>query len=272
AIVAPVAKRHNGAMIPIRDDNPQLRTPVVTYAVIGLNVFAWALLQGFGFDPDLSRSVCQLGVIPGDLLGELSQASRYPRLPCPVDGQGNWLTVFTSIFMHGSWMHIIGNMWFMWIFGNNVEDAMGPVRFAVFYLLCGVAAVAAQVISDSGSLVPMVGASGAIGGVMGAYIVLYPRVHVHMLLILGFFVTTIVVPAILMLGYWIVLQFIGVLSGGGGGVAFWAHIGGFVAGAALIFVFKDRAMLDAHPYHGWHQKRHGSTLWRKAPRRRGPWT
>ena len=136
-------------MFPIRDDNPQIRVPVVTYAIIALNVLAWFLLQGLGEPQALSRSICQLGVIPGDLLGQLSQAATYERLPCRVDGNGSWTTVVTSMFMHGSWMHIIGNMWFMWIFGNNVEDAMGPVRFAIFYLLCGVLAAGAQIVSNT---------------------------------------------------------------------------------------------------------------------------
>ena len=252
-------------MIPIRDDNPQIRVPWVTYAIVVLNVLAWVLLQGVGSEPALTRSICQLGMIPGDLLGQLGQASAYERLPCAVDGQASWSTVLSSMFMHGSWMHIIGNMWFLWIFGNNVEDAMGSVRFAVFYLLCGLLAAAAQVVSDSGSLLPMVGASGAIGGVMGAYIVLYPRVHVHMLVFLGFFVTTFAVPAVFMLGYWIVVQFLGTLAdrGAGGGTAFWAHIGGFVAGATLIWAFRDRALLAAHPHHGWRQRRPGSRLWHK---------
>src|SRR5690606_26954284 len=132
-------------------------------------------------------------------------------------------------------------MWFLWIFGNNVEDSMGHARFAVFYVLCGLAAAAAQTLSDPGSPIPMVGASGAIGGVMGAYILLYPRVHVHMLVILGFFITTVAVPAVLMLGYWFFIQLISGVSASeeGGGVAFWAHVGGFVAGAILVLVFRD---------------------------------
>jgi membrane associated rhomboid family serine protease len=161
-------------------------------------------------------------------------------------------------------------MWFLWIFGGNVEDAMGSTRFVIFYLLCGLAAAAFQVAADPSSTIPMVGASGAIGGVMGAYILLYPRVHVHMLIILVIYVTTIAVPAYLMLGYWFLVQ---VLSGvanygsGGGGVAFWAHVGGFVAGGALIFLFRDKALLDRHPYHGWRQKRSPTQNWRRIDRR-----
>jgi membrane associated rhomboid family serine protease len=258
-------------MFPIRDDNPQLNVPYVTFALIGLNVVAWFLVQGLGSEPALSRSICQLGLIPADLLGG-ADLSRLPqRMLCPIDGDGNWLTVLSSMFLHGSWMHIIGNMWFMWIFGGNVEDAMGRLRFLLFYLLCGFAAAAAQMLANTSSPIPMVGASGAIGGVMGAYIVLYPRVHVHMLLFLGIYVTTFAVPAVFMLGYWILLQLLGGLSSvgaGGGGVAFWAHIGGFAAGAVLILLFKNERLLAAHPYRGWNQQRHASRAFRKIDRRR----
>ena len=258
-------------MIPIRDDNPQIRVPWVTYAIVVLNVLAWVLLQGVGSEPALTRSICQLGMIPGDLLGQLGQASAYERLPCAVDGQASWSTVLSSMFMHGSWMHIIGNMWFLWIFGDNVEDAMGHVRFVLFYLLCGLAAAAAQVAADPASSVPMVGASGAIGGVMGAYILLYPRVRVHMLFVLVIYVTTIAVPAYFMLGYWFLVQVLsGVASYGaqGGGVAFWAHIGGFVAGGVLIYVFRDMKLLARHPYHGWAKKASLTQNWHRIDRKR----
>ena len=247
-------------MIPIRDDNPPILTPYVTIGLIAINVLVWALVQGFGGEPALSRSICTLGLIPADVLGV--DAAR--PVVCGVLGQGGWHTVLTSMFMHGGWMHIIGNLWFLWIFGNNVEDSMGHGRFAIFYLLCGAVAAAAQAAADPNSAIPMVGASGAIGGVMGAYIVLYPRVHVHMLVFLGFFVTTFAVPAVLMLGYWILIQFIGgFASGAGGGVAFWAHIGGFVAGACLIFIFKNNELLARHPYHGWQRQVMPSRSWRR---------
>ncbi|MGH8168604.1 MAG: rhomboid family intramembrane serine protease [Woeseiaceae bacterium] len=258
-------------MFPIRDENPQLAIPLVTYAIIGLNVVAWLLLQGLGSEPALTQSVCQLGLIPGDLLGTIDRAQIPPDFPCSIDGDSNWLTVLTSMFMHGGWMHIIGNMWFMWIFGGNVEDSMGHVRFAIFYVLCGVAAAAAQIFANAASPIPMVGASGAIGGVMGAYIVLYPRVHVHLLVILGFYITTFAVPAIAMLGYWIFVQFLSGLTSigaGGGGVAFWAHVGGFAAGAALVLLFKNETLLERHPYRGWNQKRHASQAWHRTGGRR----
>jgi membrane associated rhomboid family serine protease len=256
-------------VFPIRDDNPQFLTPIATIALIGLNVAAWIFVQGLGTQPTLSGSVCTLGLIPGEFLQRLPPGTTLPISPgvvCVITENSSWFTPVTSMFMHGGWLHIIFNMWFMWIFGDNVEDAMGHVRFVLFYLLCGFAAAALQVFANPDSAIPMVGASGAIGGVMGAYIILYPRVHVHLLVILGFYVTTIAVPAVLMLGYWLLAQLIGgwTSSGGeGGGVAFWAHVGGFVAGAILVLVFRDRRLLDRHPYHGWSSQESPSSSWRR---------
>jgi membrane associated rhomboid family serine protease len=256
-------------MFPIRDDNPQFLTPYVTYGIIALNVVAWVFLQGMGTEPALSQSVCLLGLTPGELLNTLPAGTRFqigPNTYCALTDSSSSHTLLTSMFMHGGWMHLIGNMWFLWIFGNNVEDSMGGFRFTLFYLLCGLAATAGQLISDPDSGIPMVGASGAIGGVMGAYIVLYPRVHVHMLVFLGFFITRFAVPAVFMLGYWFLLQLIGgfgSIGASGGGVAFWAHVGGFAAGAALIRLFQVRAMVDRHPYHGWRQKKSPTANWRR---------
>lgn len=250
-------------MIPIRDENPQLMVPYVTYGLIAINVVCWFAVQGLGSEPALMQSICQYGLIPADVVG-IGPASANTQLICPVVGESRWFTIFSSMFMHGSWMHIIGNMWFLWIFGDNVEDAMGHTRFAIFYVLCGLAAAGTQMLADPSSTIPMVGASGAIGGVMGAYIVLYPRVHVHMFVFLGIYATTFAVPAIVMLGYWIVVQLLGGFSSmgaEGGGVAFWAHVGGFAAGAILVLLFRDKKLLDAHPYHGWNQKKHASRAW-----------
>jgi membrane associated rhomboid family serine protease len=259
-------------MFPLRDDNPHFLTPYATLAIIALNVLVWVLLQGMGSEPALSRSVCRLGLIPGELLQSVAPGTRLeigPNSVCVLGDSSNWYTTVTSMFTHGGWLHIIFNMWFMWIFGNNVEDSMGHVRFVIFYLLCGFAAAALQVLSNPESAVPMVGASGAIGGVMGAYIVLYPRVRVHLLVFLLFFVTTIAVPAYVMLGYWLVLQLVsGVLASGAdeGGVAFWAHVGGFVAGAVLVLVFRDPELLARHPYHGWSQPQSRERNWRRVGR------
>jgi len=248
-------------VFPIRDDNPHFLTPVVTYGIIAANSVVWVLVQGFGTEPLLPTSVCELGLVPADLLGRLPVGTRVPLGPafaCVVHPGPSWYTLFTSMFLHGGWMHLIGNMWFLWIFGNNVEDSMGHLRFVLFYLLCGLAAAVFQVFSQPDSGVPMVGASGAIGGVMGAYVVLYPRVRVHMLVILGFYVTRIVVPAFFMLGYWFLLQLVGgavALGRAGGGVAFWAHVGGFLAGGLLVIPFRNRALVARHPYHGWTHRR-----------------
>src|SRR5690348_7184819 len=237
-------------MFPIRDDNPHFLTPIVTYGLIAANVLAWALLQGFGTEPLLSRSVCQLGLTPGELLQMAVPGTEVPiaeGVVCVVTDMPSWFTPLTSMFLHGGWFHLIGNMWFLWVFGNNVEDSMGRLRYLFFYLICGLAAAATQTWVTPASAVPMVGASGAISGVMGAYVVLYPRVRVHVLVILVIFITRIVVPAYLMLGYWFFLQLIGGgLASGEGGVAFWAHAGGFVAGAVLISIFRDPELVAQH--------------------------
>jgi membrane associated rhomboid family serine protease len=238
-------------VFPIRDENPTLRTPVMVIALIAANAAAWVLLQGAGFGTQLEVSVCELGLIPGELTGRATGAA-FPLGPgsvCTIGDTPSWYTLLSSMFLHGGWMHLIGNMWFLWLFGNNVEDSMGRGRFIVFYLLCGLAAAGAQIAVDPGSPIPMVGASGAIGGVMGAYVILYPRVPVHMLVIFGFFVTTVAVPAYLMLGYWLLLQLLGGLPSlgqRGGGVAFWAHVGGFAAGVLLIYLFRDPELVEKH--------------------------
>jgi membrane associated rhomboid family serine protease len=239
-------------MFPLRDDNPALETSIATFAIIGLNLASWAFLQGLGSEPSLSVSVCTLGVIPGELLGTVAPGTQVPMgiAPCVLGPEPNWLTPFSSMFMHGGWMHILGNLWFLYIFGDNVEDSMGSLRFVVFYLLCGLAAVAAQVYSNTSSAIPMVGASGAIGGVMGAYALLYPKAPVHMMLVFGFFLHRVVVPAYMMLGYWMLLQVLGgAFASGGGGTAFWAHVGGFAAGLALAPLFRVERRVVHHREH-----------------------
>ncbi|MFN2426560.1 MAG: rhomboid family intramembrane serine protease [Candidatus Binatia bacterium] len=243
-------------MFPLHDDNPTLHTPLVTFAMVALNVAAWVLLQGAGSEPMLTSSVCSLGLIPGELLGFVREGLRVPIGPdtfCELrPSSANWFSPVFSMFLHGGWFHLLGNMWFLWVFGNNVEDSMGRMRFVVFYLLCGLAAAGAQTLSNPASPIPMVGASGAIGGVMGAYAVLYPKAHVQMLIVLGIFVTRARVPALFVLGYWFVLQLIGgipALEAEGGGVAFWAHAGGFVAGLLLILAMRDPARVAAHRQH-----------------------
>jgi membrane associated rhomboid family serine protease len=209
-------------MIPLRDVVPSRTTPVVTVTLIVLNflVFIYEFLLG----PDANAFIMTFGLIPANF---------------------SWLNVFTSMFIHGGLLHVGGNMLYLWIFGDNVEDRMGHGRFIVFYLLCGVVAAVAQTVINPRSVVPMVGASGAIAGVMGAYFVLYPRSRVVTLLPLFIFWQIIEVPAIFFLGVWFLMQF---LSGVGsvaasarepqGGVAFWAHVAGFLTGLAGVFLFR----------------------------------
>jgi len=238
--------------LPYKDENPAELPPIATVAIILLNVLAWLVVQGAGASAPLARSVCQLGLIPAELLGRAPPGASVPLGPglrCVLAGEPHLWTVVTSMFMHGGWLHLIGNMWFFWVFGNNIEDSMGHGRFVGFYLLCGVAAAAAQILANPSSLVPMVGASGAISGVLGAYILFYPRVRVQTLVFLGFFVTTVTWPAYVILGYWFLLQLllgtVEVLSRvQGGGTAFWAHVGGFLTGLALARLFGNPQHLE----------------------------
>src|SRR5262245_40522673 len=243
-------------MFPYHDENQTMRAPVVTVIVIGLNLLVWVSMQGAGSHLPLARSICDLGLSPGELTGLLRPGTRFPLgdgLACVIDPGRQVSHLATSMFLHGSWMHLLGNMWFLWLFGNNVEDAMGRGRFVAFYLLSGAAAALAQVVASPASGIPMVGASGAISGVMGAYLVLYPHVRVFCLM-LPFF-ATVAMPAWTMLLYWFVLQFLGGLAGlaarEGGGVAFWAHAGGFVAGLVLVKLFARSDYLEAHRAAHW---------------------
>lgn len=240
-------------MFPLRDENPQILTPYVTYGLILANLYAWFSLQGMGFGEDFLGSLCNFGLVPGELFGAVEPGTLIPLdsfSVCRLEGTPRPLTILTSMFMHGGWFHLIGNLWFLFLFGNNIEDAMGHLRFLAFYLLTGLFAAGAQIAADPSSIVPMVGASGAISGVMGAYILLYPRVRVVMLVIIIIFITTIRVPAVIVLGYWFVLQLLGGLftPADGGGVAFFAHAGGFLAGMFLVRHFKNPKLLAMHPY------------------------
>jgi membrane associated rhomboid family serine protease len=210
--------------------------------------------------------VCALGTIPAELTGEAVHPGSVPGgIPCRLGGL-TWATMITSIFLHGGWIHLIGNLWFLWIFGNNVEDSMGHTRFLAFYLLTGLVASGSHIVSDPSSPVPMVGASGAISAIMGAYLVLYPRAKVHTLFIIIFIIRVYPIPAWFFLLYWLSLQvaYTSVqLPGAGGGVAFWAHIGGFVAGVALIKLFQNRVLV--------HAKRSGVQVSRRELRGGGWW-
>jgi membrane associated rhomboid family serine protease len=207
--------------------------------------------------------VCDYGLIAGELTLRLPPGTPFPMgdgLTCLTDPGRQVIHVLTSMFLHGSWMHVLGNMWFLWIFGNNIEDSMGHARFIVFYLACGVAAAMAQVFLNPASPIPMVGASGAISGVMGAYLVLYPRVRVFVVVPIGIIPFFIALPAWTMLIYWAGIQMVSGLIGmigaqDEGGVAFGAHVGGFLAGVILIKLFARREDIDAHTSQHWEPRR-----------------
>ena len=251
-------------MFPYHDENKTQRTPYVTMALIALSTLAWLVVQGAGAALQLAESVCNLGLIPGELTLSLVAGTSFPMgegLVCLTDPGSQFSHVITSMFLHGSWMHLLGNMWFLWLFGNNIEDSMTRPRFVAFYLLAGLAAALAQVAADPASEVPMVGASGAISGVMGAYLVLFPRVRVFTMVPLGFFLHSMALPAWVMLIYWAFLQFAGgvisTASEQAGGVAFWAHSGGFLAGVILVKVFERRDRVAAHSSHHWRPRGSG---------------
>lgn len=251
-------------MFPISDDNPTIRRPVATVALLAVTAAVWLVVQGgweqvlvlFGGGGTeggalaLATSVCNYGMVPGELTGRAPVGLALPLghgLACVVDRDPlNVLTPLLAIFLHGSWGHIAGNALYLWIFGNNIEDVMGRGRFVAFYVVCGLAAAVAQILVDPGSPIPMVGASGAISGVMGAYLVLFPRVRVNYFFYFLIFFRVIPLPAWLALLFWFGTQLLSglpeVLSPNpeiAGGVAVWAHIGGFVAGALLVRWFED---------------------------------
>jgi membrane associated rhomboid family serine protease len=240
-------------MFPIRDDNPTQMFPVFTLGVIAACTAVWVMVQGAGMDEAiLADSVCAFGAIPGEITGTAaaSGVELGPGLVCRLGGL-TWSTLLTSMFLHGSWMHLLGNMWFLWIFGNNVEDSMGHLRFVLFYVLTGLVAAGAHVVSSPDSPIPTVGASGAISAIMGAYLVLYPGARVMTLVLIVFFIRFIALPAWVMLGYWFLIQLLSaqVQTAEGGGVAFWAHIGGFAAGVLLIVPFRNPRLVRAKRAH-----------------------
>ena len=226
-------------MFPLKDDNPSRTTPVFTIALIIVNVlvflYQFSLEVGGREGVRAAESfIREFGLVPCRLTGTCLASAD---LPSPM------LTIFTSMFMHGGWFHVGGNMLYLGIFGNNIEDTLGHVRYLLFYLASGVAASLAQVAIGPNSDVPMIGASGAVSGVLGAYLLLFPHAHVTTLIILGFFFRVVKIPALVVLGFWIVLQLLNGLGsfGARGGVAFFAHIGGFLAGMGLLFVLRPRA-------------------------------
>lgn len=236
-------------MIPLKDYNPTRNFPVITVILIAVNLLAFFQDRLTGYYQPMMVETARGLVRVNHFIGGLS--AHYALVPSQLSAAPltSWVQVFTSMFLHGNWLHIASNMLFLWIFGNNIEDAIGRFRFIVFYLCCGVAAAAAQYLSSPLSNIPMVGASGAVAGVMGAYLILYPHARVLTLLPIFFFFTFIEVPAYLIIGYWALLQFISAnwMNSGGqaqGCIAYFAHIGGFVAGIALLFLFGGRGVKD----------------------------
>ncbi|NKB88018.1 MAG: rhomboid family intramembrane serine protease [Acidobacteria bacterium] len=221
-------------MIPLRDENPSRHTPWMTWLLLGGNllVFAYQMrIRMLGGDDAYVSLFFQLGVIPESL----TSPSAWADMPLPAP-----LTLFTSMFVHGDLFHLGGNMLYLWVFGDNVEDMMGPFRFLAFYVLCGLGAAATQVALMPGSDVPMVGASGAIAGVLGAYVILFPGAQVLTLVFLLIFIRIMYLPAFVLLGIWFLIQVISAGGASAAGVAWWAHIGGFVVGVLLLRTFAVR--------------------------------
>lgn len=218
-------------MIPYKDDNPTTTFPLFTVSLIVLNIvvyFSQVLSHA-----DMGTLSYAFGAIPHSLLTFESHQPVHPAL-----------TVFSSMFMHGGLFHLGGNMLYLWIFGNNIEDRLGHMRFVIFYLFCGVFAAYAHAVTHPDSTVPMIGASGAVSGVLGAYMLLFPHARVHTLLILGIFITTVKIPALIVIGFWAIVQFLnGLISSGlpnSGGVAWFAHLGGFLVGLLTIKIWLPR--------------------------------
>ena len=249
-------------MIPLKDDIPTRRFPVLTVAIIAICCAVYFLFeQGlWGLGDTGNERVLEYGAIPyevtnpgkecGEVEGQLACEREAGALP---DQSPWWVTIFTSMFMHGSLLHLGGNMLYLWIFGNNIEDSMGRFRFVLFYLLGGLAALGLQVLTDPDSAVPTVGASGAIAAVLGGYAILYPRARVVTLVFIIIIFTIIQLPALLVLGFWFLLQLLPAFSepvgDGGGGIAYFAHIGGFLFGLLLIKLFADRPHDDYEAGH-----------------------
>ncbi len=241
-------------MLPLRDNIPTSRTPYVTYAFIVANILVYFFWQKGGLtlgDPSSQHYICQLqdwAAIPYEIThpGDQVQIAT----GCGAPDAPTYLTIFTAMFMHGGLLHLGGNMLFLWIFGNNVEDSMGPVKFVIFYLLAGVAALALQTVIDPSSQIPTLGASGAIAGVLGGYLLIFPKARIVTVIFIVFFFTILELPALLVLAFWFLQQ---ALFGyfdlmqpgdGGGGVAYFAHIGGFVFGLLAIRLFSSRKRVD----------------------------
>ena len=242
-------------MIPLKDDNPTSGRPTVTYFIIGLCVLVF-LMQLGSQSYKTGQLFFSYGLIPSVLMG-------HDQLPIDLYVIPAYVTIFTSMFMHGGFMHLIGNMLYMWIFADNIEDDLGILNFVIFYLICGIGAAMSQVLMDINSQIPMIGASGAIGGVLGAYLINYPNAKVLVLIPFGFFSQLIKIRALYVLGFWFVLQFINsfLSSSSGGGVAYAAHIGGFISGVILILFFNKKI----------NKKNHKQKIKEVKKTNKGPW-
>jgi membrane associated rhomboid family serine protease len=262
--------------VPLYDDSPRVQVPIATGGIIAACgvVFLWQVGQG----PRAAEAIAlAYGLVPAVFFGTAELPTQLQLVPA-------WATLFTSMFLHGGWLHLLGNMLYLWIFGRAVETALGPLRFIVFYFLCGAVAGLVQAAIDPAAEVPMVGASGAIAGVLGAYLVLYPRGNVVVLFWFFIFIRLITVPAVIMLGLWFLLQLFSATSArvGGGGVAFWAHVGGFIAGIVLVWFFRRGGVAVfqapqtssfrlAHPRDARGDWRRSFSDEGRGTRRRGPW-
>ena len=266
-------------MIPLKDNLPTSRFPILTVLLILINIGVFIWQTQFPVDPEtfgrdaasIDASAVEYGAIPQRIThpsesecavsqrgahgGEIVCGGDVRSGDTPLDQAPWWVTVFTSMFMHGGILHIAGNMLFLWIFGNNIEDSMGRPRFLLFYLLAGIAAVYAQSLLDTSATVPTIGASGAVAGVLGGYALLHPRARVLTLIFIIFFVTLIEIPAVILLGLWFLLQFLPAVGqtaisdvGEGGGIAYFAHVGGFIFGLLTIKLFADRHRRRETPY------------------------
>ena len=244
--------------LPLYDDYPRIGTPAITYGLIAAcaAVFLWQ----DGLDPQAADATAYTyGMVPAVLFGDAELPERMRAVPA-------WATIFTSMFLHGGWMHLLGNMLYLWLFGRGVEEALGGARYLIFYFICGAVAGLTQALVNPASTIPMIGASGAIAGVLGAYLVLHPRGNVVVLIWIFVFVRLITVPAVILLGIWFFLQLISALAAplNEPGVATWAHVGGFIAGVALVPFIRRPGVQLMPPAR--------TTPFSLAPpRRRGPW-
>jgi len=245
-------------LIPLRDHNPTQRVPVITIGLIVVNLLVF--LREIAAGPDMHLFLARWGATPYELTSMIDLVGRVGQSQLVhVDGPSFLpVTAVTSMFLHGGWMHLLFNMHFLWIFGNNIEDFLGPLRFLGFYLVAGLLGLATHVAIDPDSIIPTVGASGAISGMLGAYLVLYPKARISSMLFLGFFVQFLQVPALLLISLWTVIQVLGgvtglMIPGDSGGVAYWAHIGGFVAGFVVMKAFFRTSVAEAKLASRWRQ-------------------